>query len=197
MNVASKAWRRPQPDWTDTQLVRECVKGNEEAWNCLIEKYKNLIYSVPVRGGLSQDESTDIFQEVCMELLHSLPKLRAPQALPAWLLRVTSHKCFHLRHKKKRFPVELTEKEASETAAVSDRQDDLIWQVEQEQAVRETVRALDSRCRELIDMLFFAAPPRPYDEIAEKFGIATGSIGFTRRACLEKMRKLLRRRGVE
>src|SRR5580704_10558962 len=81
--------------WTDTRLVRECSNGNEDAWDALIEKYKRLIYSIPVKYGFNPDDANDIFQAVCLELLSELPKLRKPKALPKWLIQVASHKCFH------------------------------------------------------------------------------------------------------
>ena len=55
--------------WPDARLVRECLGGGEEAWCALISKYKNLIFSIPVKYGFSADESTDIFQAVCLELI--------------------------------------------------------------------------------------------------------------------------------
>ena len=66
--------------WTDARLVRECLNGNDEAWSALIDKYKNLIYSIPVKYGFSSDEASDIFQGVCLELLADLPKLCKPAA---------------------------------------------------------------------------------------------------------------------
>jgi len=50
--------------WTDTRLVRECSNGNEDAWDALIEKYKRLIYSIPVKYGFNSDDANDIFQAV-------------------------------------------------------------------------------------------------------------------------------------
>ena len=80
-----------QTAWTDASLVRECVNGSEEAWSALLEKYKRLIYSIPVKYGLAPDAASDVFQEVCVELLAELPRLREPRALPKWLMQVTAH----------------------------------------------------------------------------------------------------------
>lgn len=60
--------------WTDTQLVKECLRGSEEAWSALIDMYKNLIFSIPIKYGFSTDDATDIFQAVCVELLFRAPK---------------------------------------------------------------------------------------------------------------------------
>jgi hypothetical protein len=73
---------KPASQWPDEKLVHACLKGNQAAWSGLIEKYKNLIFSIPIKFGLSNDEANDIFQSVCGELLAQLSKLREPKALP-------------------------------------------------------------------------------------------------------------------
>jgi hypothetical protein len=55
--------------WPDRRLVAECLEGNEEAWSALVDKYKNLIFSIPVKYGFSPDDASDIFQAVCVELM--------------------------------------------------------------------------------------------------------------------------------
>jgi RNA polymerase sigma factor (sigma-70 family) len=91
--------------WSDERLVRECCEGNQDAWAALIEKYKNLIFSIPIKFGVSREDAGDIFQTVCMELLAGLPQLREPKALPKWLMQTSYHQC--LRWKKLR--LELTD----------------------------------------------------------------------------------------
>src|ERR1700751_4757304 len=83
--------------WSDTRLVGECLKGDENAWVALIDKYKNLIFSIAVRRGFSRDDATDIFQEVAAQLLSELVRIRKTQALAAWLIQVTSNKCTQWR----------------------------------------------------------------------------------------------------
>ena len=53
------------------------------------------------------------------------------------------------------------------------------------------VAKLPPRHRELVQLLFFEQPPLPYAEVARRLGLATGSIGFIRGRCLERLRKAL------
>ena len=85
----------PGSDWTNTRLVEECLRGNEQAWHVLVDRYKNLIYSIPLRYGVPHQDAADIFQRVCLDLFNELPRLRDAEALQAWLIRVTTHKCYH------------------------------------------------------------------------------------------------------
>src|SRR5919109_2785597 len=78
----------------DRQLVKQCLAGNEEAWSQLIEKYKALIYSIPVKYGLPPQEAADVFQATCTELLTRLPEIRELRALPKWLMQVALHESY-------------------------------------------------------------------------------------------------------
>jgi RNA polymerase sigma factor (sigma-70 family) len=181
--------------WSDERLVRECCEGNQDAWAALIEKYKNLIFSIPIKFGLSREDAGDIFQTVCMELLAGLPQLREPKALPKWLMQTSYHQC--LRWKKLR--LELTDDteghESEQQPSLEELPEEILLQVQREQIVRDAISTLPKRCNQMVAMLFFEDPPRPYDEVAKELHLATGSIGFTRGRCLKKLRQLLEEKG--
>ena len=195
-NASSTAEKKRQAQeaqraaWPDARLVRECLAGHEEAWNALIDKYKNLIFSIPIKYGFSQDEATDIFQSVCVELLSELPKLREAQALPKWIMQITAHKCFHRKQQQQRVEVSDPNDEVLARSTPA-RAVEILRQAEEEQSLRQAMAELPERCRQLVRMLFFDEPARPYQEIAAELGIAMGSIGFIRQRCLEKLRKRL------
>lgn len=183
--------------WSDERLVRECRKGNQAAWAALIEKYKNLIFSIPIKFGLSREDAADIFQAVCVDLLSGLPQLREPKAVAKWLMQTSFHKC--LRWKKDRLNLvddgEVLDGESN--AGADELPEEMLYQVQREQSIREALAALPPRCGRMVSMLFFDDPPRPYQEVAKELGLALGSIGFIRGRCLKKIRQLLEDRGFE
>ena len=187
---------RRESSWPDTRLVRECLDGNEEAWAGLIEKYKNLIFSIPIKKGFTQEDAADVFQRVCLLLLAELSSLRQARALPMWLIRVTSRECFHWgRQERSHAGEESREEELAKAAASEASPEEILTEVREEQALREAMQALSPRCQRLIHMLFFEMPTRPYREAARSLGLATGSIGFIRGRCLERLRRQLESRG--
>src|SRR5260370_7883513 len=95
--VRVAAEKRAVHAWNDTRLVKECLQGNEEAWSLLIDKYKALIYSIPVKYGLPSQEAADVFQATCAELLVRPPKLREPRALPKCLIHAAHPHCYRLK----------------------------------------------------------------------------------------------------
>nr|HEV7953911.1 sigma-70 family RNA polymerase sigma factor [Candidatus Acidoferrales bacterium] len=188
--------RKAPAKWTDTRLVKECLAGNEEAWSALIDKYKALIYSIPVKYQMPPQEAADVFQAVCMELLSRLPGLREPKALPAWLIQVTHHQCFRWKRQQQRVV-----RSDSETGILEPEippiAESLIRQTQEEQILREAISELAPQCQKLVAALFFESPARPYADIAAELGLAVGSIGFTRQKCIERLRKSLKKMGFE
>jgi RNA polymerase sigma factor (sigma-70 family) len=183
---------------SDEQLIGRCLKGDQEAWSALIDKYKNLIYSIPIKLGMHQDAG-DIFQSVCVDLLSELPRLREHRALPKWLMQTCYHKCLRYQRATDRL-VELAPEGTDSNAAppansADDLPEHLMMQLEQEQILRDAISELPEKCERMVRLLFFENPPRPYENIAEELGMATGSIGAIRGRCLAYLRKHLEKRG--
>jgi len=181
--------KSPSPGWSDKRLVRSCLRGDEQAWSALIDKYKNLIYSVPIKYGASPEDAADVFQGVCLELFSELPHLREIAALRSWLITVAGRKYFHwMRSQRKRAGAE-AETESKVVLPV------LVEELEGEQMIREAVERLPRRCREMIRLLFYEHPALPYNQVAKRLGLATGSIGFIRRRCLQRLQQILEESG--
>lgn len=182
--------------WSEERLVRECCQGNQAAWSALIDRYKNLIFSIPIKFGLSREDAADVFQAVCAELVGGLPRLREPKALPKWLMQTTFHQC--LRWKKDRIVLveDIEAMDFQQDASDETLPEAMVYRLQKEQSIREAVQGLSPRCGRIVRMLFFETPARPYQEVAEELGIATGSIGFIRGRCLKKLRQALEKEGL-
>lgn len=184
------------PAASDERLLAECRKGKPEAWSALVSRYKNLVYSIPIKMGL-YEEAPDIFQAVFLDLLVNLPQIREPQALAKWLIQVCYHKCLRSRTLGQREAPLEPEAIESQLAAGMPSLEKVLIEVEREQAVRDSLRLLSPRCERLVRMLFYETPARAYEEVARELGIATGSIGFIRGRCLAHLRRQLERLGFK
>jgi RNA polymerase sigma factor (sigma-70 family) len=188
-----RGFGHPDVTWSDARLIRACSRGNEQAWSALIAKYKNLIYSIPLKYGASPPDAADIFQAVCLELFSELPRLRKTEALRSWIITVTAHQSFQWKKKlRRRAEDELTERQEELSA---EPPPDLIEEVEREQILREAVARLPVRCQEIVRLLFYEAEPVSYRDLAQRLGLATGSIGFIRGRCLKRLERLLEELG--
>jgi RNA polymerase sigma factor (sigma-70 family) len=184
----------PAPSWTDEDLVTECLAGNEQAWSALVTKYKNLVYSVALKYRLSPEDAADIFQSVWTELYHGLSKLQRRSAIRSWLVTVASGQCYSLKKNQRKWgapPEPEFDIETLSGSSVPTFGEEL----EREQAIREAIQSLPDRCQSMIRLLFYSDPPLAYSEVAQRFGLAQGSIGFIRGRCLRKLRRTLEDKG--
>ncbi len=186
----------PDTSWSDERLVRACLDGDERAWSALIDKYENLIFSIPLKYGASRADAADMLQAVCLELFSELPRLRQSAALRGWLTTVTAHKASRWKQRQmRRGEQELTDIDADRLETAQLIAPEIIEQAQREQAVRDAVAGLSPRCREIVRLLFYEHPPLPYKELAQKLGLATGSIGFIRGRCLAALQRALEKAG--
>jgi RNA polymerase sigma factor (sigma-70 family) len=177
--------------WSDEELVAECLKGDQEAWSALVDRYKNLVYSVPMKYRMSAEDAADIFQAVWADLYAELRRLRRVDAIRGWLVATAGHKCYHWKRRQQKQP----------GAAATDSEQDPIdpgksfltirLETEREQRLRDAMEKLPERCQRMVRLLFFEQPPAPYEQVAEQLGLAVGSIGFIRGRCLQKLRGIL------
>jgi RNA polymerase sigma factor (sigma-70 family) len=182
-----------KPFREDELLVRECLLGSEEAWSDLIDKYRNLIFSIAVKHSFSRDDASELFQAVCLTLLQELSHLRDPRALAGWLIKLTARKCLRWKHEGRAFAgAEIDKESFVDTEKLPEG---LLEELEREQMLREAIAEASPECRRLIDLLFFTNPPLSYEQTAAMLGFAKGSIGATRMRCLEKMRSSLQKKG--
>jgi RNA polymerase sigma factor (sigma-70 family) len=185
----------PAAEWSNTRLVAGCLAGDERAWHLLLDRYKNLIYSIPLRYGVPHQDAADIFQAVCLDLFNELERVRDAEALQGWLIRVTSNKCYHWKRRQNSQEADYDEGQIEALPGVEQIPAELIVELEREQMVREAMGQLPPRCQQMIDLLFFQNPPMPYNEVAQRLRLAKGSIGFIRGRCLKRLKKILQTRG--
>lgn len=181
---------------TDRELLIACREGDESSWQALVDRYQRLIYAIPRRAGLSEDQAGDVFQEVFATLLQKLNDITDPDRLHAWLVTTARRKTWRLISKERlrRPGVADDEESDDESAAVVDNAplpDETLVRLEEQHRIRAALMALDERCQKLLSLLYYRPEPPSYAEIATAFGTSEGSIGPTRARCLKKMLQLL------
>ena len=179
----------------DKELLLACRSGDEAAWQALVNRYQRLIYAIPRRAGLDDDQSADVFQEVFTTLFQKLDGIDQPERLHAWLVTTARRKTWRYILKQKESvsadddgPIE---QEFLRLPDQSPLADEVVLKIEEQHRVRTAVAALDERCRKLITMLFYRSEVPSYAEVAASLGTSEGSIGPTRARCLEKLLRLM------
>jgi RNA polymerase sigma factor (sigma-70 family) len=89
-----------------------------------------------------------------------------------------------------------TEEEVEEPLDPMGSVEDVKLLAERHQVLLEVVGQLPDRCRLLIEMLYLDIKTPSYEEVAERLSIPEPSVGPNRARCLDKLRIMLRQRGI-
>ena len=182
---------------TDRELLSACRNGDESSWETLVDRYQRLIYTIPRRAGLDQDQASEVFQDVFVTLLQKIDDINEPDRLHAWLVTAARRKTWRLLSKERSLRgVALDDENDGDDTLnlVVDNNplpDEVLLQLEEQHRVRTAVGELDERCQKLLTLLYYETEPPSYAEIADAFGTSEGSIGPTRARCLKKLLRLL------
>jgi len=167
-------------------LVRAAGRGEEGAWNALVERFEDLVVGVARSHGLHEADVADVSQVVWMRLVNHLHRLREPDRVAGWLATTTRHECLRtLRHHGRTTPtadpsvLESIDQEVDLGATLGARQRDAV--------LSQLIETLPSHHRDLLRVTM--ADPKPsYREAATALGIPVGSVGPTRQRCLALLR---------
>jgi len=170
-------------------LMTRAAKGDKHAWDALVEQFIPLIWSICRKHRLGDADAEDVGQNVWLQLMGHLGRIRDPAALPGWLVTVTRRECLRVMSATQRPP---TARYVMGTEIIADEQSGTAEQellaAERHAALHEAFAALPPSGQRLIALLL-EDPPASYTEISARLGIPVGSIGPTRRRCLDKLRR--------
>ncbi|HYR87546.1 MAG TPA: sigma-70 family RNA polymerase sigma factor [Terriglobia bacterium] len=184
----------PAVTLSDQLLVEGCLAGDSQSWEMLLERYKRLIYSVPVRFGFDHEDRHEIFQIVCLEILKNMPSIRDAGKLRSWILTITIRESNDLLRRK---CAERDKIGALHEKPVPERAVDTLsvyLAAEKEAILREALAEMPLRCRTLIELLFFGDSPVDYGTAGAAVGLSKESIGCIRLRCLDRLKRILESR---
>jgi RNA polymerase sigma factor (sigma-70 family) len=169
------------------ELVAAAARGEQQAWNALVDRYLPLVRSVTRAYRLAERDAEDVSQTVWLRLVEHLEGIREPRALPKWLMTTAKHEALRLiRSGARELPVDpLTDPTIGGADHVEIAAD--LLRAERHQALRDGMAELSPEDRQLLALLA-ADPPLSYREISSRLGMPIGSIGPTRSRCLARLR---------
>jgi RNA polymerase sigma factor (sigma-70 family) len=181
--------------YSDAELIAACRQDEAGAWNELVARYERLVYTIPVRYGLSRAEADDVFQTVWITLLENLVTLREPERVASWLVTTTKRATWALRRGAEHERTQATDPAEMPEVPGGLTPEEEVSRFQQEQLTRQAASRLDPRCRRLLYYLYQDGDLPSYAEIADKLGLSIGSIGPIRARCLDKLRAILEDEG--
>lgn len=196
--VASDVEGRPEPAevsvWVRAARCFERWQGGEAAaLDELVRIMTPVLWHTIRAYGLTQAAAEDAVQNTWLALVRNGHQVSEAAAIGGWLLTTARRTAWRAKSSDNRaLPTEdvqlaagLPSSQAAETSALEQLGGSVLW---------EHVKTLDERCQRLIRIVAFDDRP-DYSGIAKDLGMPIGSIGPTRRRCLDKLRNSLEKGG--
>jgi RNA polymerase sigma factor (sigma-70 family) len=138
---------------------------------------------------IDQRDAEDAVQNAWIALFRRADTIRDPKLVLAWMAVTTRREAWRLRRRDQlERPTEtdaletaLSPSQGHEGAVIDDLAMATLWR---------HVKRLSERCQQMLRIVAFAQTP-DYASLSSRYGMPVGSIGPTRRRCLEKLRLLL------
>jgi RNA polymerase sigma factor (sigma-70 family) len=169
-----------------TDAFRRWRAGDEAALDELVRMMSPVLWHVVRATGLDREAAEDVVQNTWLTLVRSAESVRDAQAITRWLCTSARREAWRVSKAATRTrPVEdevldarMPVQTSPEAEVVSDDEKALLWRA---------LARLPERCQKLLRIV--AWEPRPdYSSVAEGLDMPIGSIGPTRRRCLDKLR---------
>jgi RNA polymerase sigma factor (sigma-70 family) len=171
----------------DAELLALLAPGSSErsaAWAALVARHSPRMYAVARSFSLDPATAEDLVQTAWLRLLERTGQLRDATSVGPWLCMVVRNDARKLVTRRRAVPTDTGFDQRPDPGEPADTG---IIGRERAAALRSAFARLGEECRQLLRLLT-ADPPLSYEEVAAALGRPRGSLGPTRRRCLEQLR---------
>ena len=184
-NGAETTLQRPDPDY---ELVTACQVGNRQAFNELVHRHKDRVYSVAARLLGDHSEAEDIAQETFFRAYEGITAFRGDAKFSSWLYRICYNLCLNYRERKKHSLGDspLPEMIADPAARLPEQ----LIAKERQELMQRALSCLTPEFREVV--VLYHTGQLSYEEIATLQGLPIGTVRSRLHRGREELKEILR-----
>ena len=155
---------------TDMELIEECLQGDQDCFTELVNRYKNLVYSIILRMTKDNDEASDLAQDVFLKVYRNLHSYTSAFRFSTWIMRITSNHVID-HHRKKRLETVSLEAHMTDTGFAGGTVDSPeMAYIKREQTNRINKIVADLPDMYKIPVVLYHQEGLSYQEIADRTG---------------------------
>jgi len=165
----------------DRALIQAALNGDEKAYETLLSKYKNLVYTIMIKMVRNPQEAEDLTQEAFMKAFNSLASFNEEFAFSTWLMKIATNNCIDFLRKKKlrtysiHEPIQYKdEKIEIDMADTEPSPEKSLLQEERKKVLENAIKELPERYRYVI--ILRHKEEKSYEEIAEILNLPLGTV---------------------
>ena len=158
----------PQPD---PALLRRAQRGNEAAFQSLVEDYRTPVFNYILRLTGDRANAEDLTQDVFLRVFQALPRFSSRSTFTTWLFQVTKNRVLDEFRARERRPHAVVNLDDMPTLAVVDRP------IEESETIDGLWRAVRDLNPDLkMALLLRDVVGLPYSEIADTLEITLSTV---------------------
>ncbi|MGH9126468.1 MAG: RNA polymerase sigma factor [Acidimicrobiales bacterium] len=165
-------------------LARRACDGDQAAKEALVECLKRLVWSTISVFGLNPEDRDDVFAATFCRFFEHLGSIRDPKRIPGWIATTARNEAYTLLRARGRVVITDEIEDSDDSGPGADYR---ILDRELYAALVAGFRLLPRQCQTLLRYLS-AEPRLSYEEVGQLLDMPHGSIGPTRRRCLDRLR---------
>lgn len=158
----------------DEKLIEKAVKGNDQAFRLLIEKYRNYLFKVVYSVVRNEKDAEDVTQEAFIKIYYALPKYQN-QGFKTWMTRIAMNTAIDLKRKHARQKESVVEHET--LSVLSESEENVVVPLlrkEQQEVVRSRINELPDNYRGVIKDYYITE--KNYKQIAQEQQVAVKTV---------------------
>lgn len=86
----------------EKELISEIRSGNTKAFSELVDRYKDLVFTLSIRMLGNREEAEEAAQDIFVKVYRSLPKFKGDSKISTWIYRIAYNSCLDRIKKMKR-----------------------------------------------------------------------------------------------
>lgn len=182
----------------DRFLIQSALTGDEKAFETLLLKYRNLVYTIMIKMVRNPQEAEDLTQEAFIKAFKSLASFNEEFAFSTWLMKIATNNCIDFLRKRKlqthsihepiRYKDEKIEIDIQDSGPTPEK---YLLQNERRKALERAIEGLPERYRYVI--LLRHKEEKSYEEISEILNLPLGTVKAQIFRAREMLNKTLRR----
>ncbi len=170
-------------DAEDLRLVEALRSGCERAYEELIARFQQPVYTLALRLLSDQQDACDVVQEVFLKVFRNIGSFRGQSTLKTWIYRITVNEAHNarrwfFRHRRREVELDCSPEEThnwKETIADGGRSPfDVAFDGEQHVMIEAALAKVNPIFREAVVLRDIA--DLSYEEVAEVLGVSLGTV---------------------
>lgn len=77
----------------ELELIQDVISGNTQAYACLVDRYKDLVFTLALRMMKHREEAEEVAQDTFVKVFKSLNKFKGDSKFSTWMYRITYNTC--------------------------------------------------------------------------------------------------------